>query len=69
MIQVQDCAVLCSLGSMADRDFEDMLGQTDLAVASMRRLWTDELRALAAGRPLTKWQRPEALWDDVKPVG
>ena len=68
MIQVQDCAVLCSLPTMEERNFEDMLGQTDLAVAQMRRMWTEELRALATGRPLTAWQRPTALWDDVKPV-
>ena len=62
LIGVQDCAVMASLSPMADRPHEDMLGQSDIGIAWLRRVWTRELQAFAAGTPGRLWQRPADLW-------
>jgi hypothetical protein len=62
LTQLQDCIVLMSLGPMSSREHREELGRTDMGIALMRRLWTRELTALADGRPLTPWKRPDYLW-------
>ena len=58
-------AVLESLGPPAERNFTESFGRTDVSIALMRRLWLRELKALAEGRPLKDWRRPDFLWPDV----
>jgi 5,5'-dehydrodivanillate O-demethylase oxygenase subunit len=53
-------------GYVADRTNEH-LGRTDAGVVHWRRLWERELRALAEGRPLTDWHRPD--WMLTSPTG
>ena len=65
LVQVQDCTVMTSLGPMATREHKEMLGQTDVAIALLRRLWKQELQAFAAGRPLQQWKRPDRLWAEM----
>ena len=65
LTNVQDCAVLASLGPPAQRTFDELLGGTDVSVALMRRLWLRELKAFAEARPLTEWRRPDYLWADI----
>jgi 5,5'-dehydrodivanillate O-demethylase len=65
LTNIQDCAVLASLGPPAERTFDELLGRTDVSVALMRRLWLRELKAFAEGKPLTQWRRPEYLWADI----
>ena len=65
LTNIQDCAVLASLGPPAERTFDELLGGTDVSVALMRRLWLRELKAFAEGQPLTQWRRPEYLWADI----
>jgi 5,5'-dehydrodivanillate O-demethylase len=65
LTNIQDCAVLASLGPPAQRTFDELLGGTDVSVALMRRLWLRELKALADGRPLKEWRRPDHLWADI----
>ena len=65
---IQDCTVMASLGPMASREHKEMLGQTDLAIAHLRRLWKQELQAFAAGRPLRDWKRPKSLWEALAPM-
>jgi 5,5'-dehydrodivanillate O-demethylase len=60
---IQDCAVQSSLGPMASREHFEMLGQTDLGIAMLRRFWKQELQAFAAGRKLRDWKRPDSLWE------
>jgi len=60
---LQDCTVMSSLGPMASREHHEMLGQTDLAIALLRRLWKQELQDFAAGRKLRDWKRPNSLWE------
>ena len=48
---------------MATREHKEMLGQTDLAIAHLRRMWKEELTAFANGRPLRDWKRPNSLWE------
>lgn len=55
---VQDMVTLLGQGIVADRGHEH-LGQEDIGVVLLRRLWRRELRALAEGRPLKEWKRPE----------
>jgi hypothetical protein len=59
---VQDCVVQSSLGPMATREHKEMLGQTDLAIAHLRRMWKQELTAFANGKPQRDWKRPNSLW-------
>jgi 5,5'-dehydrodivanillate O-demethylase len=62
LTNVQDCAVMASMYPMATREHHEMLGQTDLAVALLRRLWKQELAAFAAGQKTREWKRPPSLW-------
>jgi 5,5'-dehydrodivanillate O-demethylase len=66
LIQLQDLTVMISLNPMADRPHGDLLGQTDVAVSRMRRLWLQELRNLAAGAPPRDWKRPDYLWEAAR---
>lgn len=65
LTNIQDCSVLMSLGPVAERDFPENRGATDVSVVMLRRLFAREIAALAEGRPLTEWKRPEYLWKDV----
>lgn len=65
LTNVQDLSVLASLGPVAERDFPENRGATDLSIIIMRRLFVRELTALAEGQPLKEWKRPEYLWKDV----
>ena len=65
LTNIQDCSVLMSLGPVAERDFPENRGATDVSVVMLRRLFAREMSALAEGRPLTEWKRPEYLWKDV----
>jgi 5,5'-dehydrodivanillate O-demethylase oxygenase subunit len=65
LTNVQDYAVLKSLGPPAKRQFTETFGRTDASVAMLRRVFLRELKALAEGRPLKEWRRPPFLWDDV----
>ena len=44
-------------GPIAPRD-DDHLGQSDVGIIALRKLWRAELEALAAGRPMRDWHRP-----------
>jgi 5,5'-dehydrodivanillate O-demethylase oxygenase subunit len=65
LTNLQDCAVLMSLGTPESRQFTESLGRTDVSIALMRRIWLRELRLLAAGEPLKAWSRPDYLWSEV----
>jgi 5,5'-dehydrodivanillate O-demethylase len=57
VVQLQDTLVL--LGQEGDEPGGSLA--PDPAVRVLHRLWERELRALAAGAPLTQWRRPERL--------
>ncbi|MBM2810182.1 MAG: hypothetical protein HW416_941 [Chloroflexi bacterium] len=59
MVKVQDCVSQSGQGRIADRGAEH-LGHTDGGVILYRKIWERELRALADGRPLKQWHRPES---------
>ena len=61
---VQDIAVQAGQGRIADRTNET-LGRSDAGIIAWRKILRRELRAIAAGRPRKKWQRPPA---DVVPT-
>ena len=65
LTNIQDCAVLQSLGPPSTRKFTEAFGRTDVSVAMLRRLFLRELKALAEGRPMKDWSRPAYLWEDV----
>jgi 5,5'-dehydrodivanillate O-demethylase len=58
MVKFQDSVSQVGQGRIADRSAEH-LGRTDEKVILWRKLWERELRALAEGRPLKQWVRPE----------
>ncbi len=58
----QDEVVQVGQGVIADRRRGiENLGSTDVGVVAIRRLYTQELKALAEGRPLHNFERPEGL--------
>ncbi len=61
---VQDIAVQAGQGRIANRENE-FLGRSDNGILLWRRILARELRAIAAGEPHKKWERPP---EDVVPV-
>jgi 5,5'-dehydrodivanillate O-demethylase len=59
MVMVQDYVAVVPQ-RLADRDHE-RLGRGDSGVILLRSLWARELQALAEGRPLKEWSRPERV--------
>jgi 5,5'-dehydrodivanillate O-demethylase len=59
-VNVQDYVAQVAQGAIADRG-QERLGRGDAGVILLRKLWERELRALAEGRPLKEWRRPERL--------
>jgi 5,5'-dehydrodivanillate O-demethylase len=55
---VEDNVVLAAQGRITDRS-RDWLGQSDKGIILLRRILERELTALAEGRPLKAWRRPE----------
>ena len=60
VVGIQDYVAQAGQGAIADREHE-RLGREDVAILLLRKLWARELRALAEGRPLNEWTRPERL--------
>jgi 5,5'-dehydrodivanillate O-demethylase len=60
LVFFQDDVVLTAQGPIPDRE-KDNLGPADSSVILTRNIWRRELKALAEGRPLTQWARPDAL--------
>ena len=58
--RLQDDIAQMGQGAITNRRF-DRLGQSDAGVIMVRKLWTRELKALAAGEPLKQWRRPADL--------
>jgi 5,5'-dehydrodivanillate O-demethylase len=64
LTDVQDLSIMASLNPMASREPTEMLGQSDMGIALLRRVWQRELQAFADGRPLTPWKRPDRMWEE-----
>ena len=62
LIRIQDGVAICGQGKIVDRSRE-RLGTSDAAVILLRKLWTRELKSLAAGKTLTRFGTldPQAL--------
>ena len=59
-VALGDLTTMVGQGVIADRA-NDRLGRSDAGVILVRKMWERELRALAQGRPLKRWMRPEGL--------
>jgi 5,5'-dehydrodivanillate O-demethylase len=53
-VRMQDHIAQIGQGTIADHS-QDTLGQGDIGIAYMRRMWQRELKALDEGRPLKPW--------------
>jgi 5,5'-dehydrodivanillate O-demethylase len=60
MVALQDAVTQGGQGVIPDREHE-RLGRNDAGVILFRNLWLQELQALAEGRPLRQWVKPEGL--------
>ena len=60
LVNIQDHVAQQGQGAIPDREAE-RLGHSDVAIILVRQIWRRELNALAQGRPLKKWSRPERL--------
>jgi len=58
LVHAQDYVAQVGQGSRAERT-QEHLGRSDTGVILFRKIWERELRALAEGRPLKKWQLPQ----------
>jgi 5,5'-dehydrodivanillate O-demethylase oxygenase subunit len=57
LVRLQDDIAQLGQGHLVDRT-QERLGRGDVGMIAIRKLWQRELRALAEGRPLTRWTRP-----------
>jgi 5,5'-dehydrodivanillate O-demethylase len=55
---MQDSVAQVGQGRIVNRD-NDHLGRSDIGVILLRKLWRQELQALAEGLPMREWTRPE----------
>jgi 5,5'-dehydrodivanillate O-demethylase len=53
-VRMQDHVAQIGQGTIADHS-NDMLGQGDIGIAMIRKLWARELKALSEGKPLKPW--------------
>jgi 5,5'-dehydrodivanillate O-demethylase len=60
LVNIQDTVAQVGQGLIPDRARE-RLGRSDVAILLIRKIWRRELQALAEGRPLKQWARPEQL--------
>jgi 5,5'-dehydrodivanillate O-demethylase oxygenase subunit len=60
IVNIQDHVAQEGQGAIPDRETE-RLGRSDVAIILLRQIWQRELSALAEGKPLKKWSRPERL--------
>jgi 5,5'-dehydrodivanillate O-demethylase oxygenase subunit len=60
IVNIQDHVAQEGQGAIPDRETE-RLGRSDVAIILLRQIWRRELSALAEGKPLKKWSRPERL--------
>jgi 5,5'-dehydrodivanillate O-demethylase len=60
LFQVQDNVALAGQGRITDRS-QDRLGQSDVGVILLRRIFERELGALADGKPLKDWKAGDQL--------
>ena len=58
--RLQDDVAQMGQGPIAPRG-DDRLGRSDAGVIAIRKVWTRELKKLAAGEPLKEWRRPADL--------
>ncbi|HEY3115211.1 MAG TPA: Rieske 2Fe-2S domain-containing protein [Chloroflexota bacterium] len=69
LVNIQDYIAQVGIGDIAENPPDEHLGSSDMAIVKLRRLWARELEALAAGRPLTQWRRPDSLWSGLSATG
>ncbi len=67
IVNIQDTVAQVGQGAIADRRAE-RLGRSDVGIILIRKIWERELAALADGRPLKQWQRPERIAPTVGAV-
>jgi len=60
IVNIQDHVSQEGQGAIPNRDVE-RLGRSDVAVILLRQIWQRELRALAEGRAIKHWSRPQRL--------
>ena len=60
VVRIQDGVTVVGQGEIVDRSAEH-LGATDAAVILLRKIWSRELRRVAAGEALTPFRRPADL--------
>ncbi|MDO9088728.1 MAG: Rieske 2Fe-2S domain-containing protein [Burkholderiaceae bacterium] len=60
LLSVQDGVALKGQGVIANRQTE-VLGQSDHQIVRMRRLWVEDMAAIAEGRPRRQWKWPRRL--------
>jgi 5,5'-dehydrodivanillate O-demethylase len=58
LANIQDTVSCGGQGVIADRSLEN-LGQSDVGVATLRRIWAREMEAIRDGQPMKRWVRPD----------
>lgn len=60
MVQIQDYLAMVGQGAISDR-VPEHLGRSDKVLVMRKKIWERELLALAQGKPLKEWKRPDRL--------
>jgi len=60
LVNIQDHVAQQGQGAIPDRRAE-RLGRSDVAIILLRQIWLRELSALAEGRTMKQWRRPNKL--------
>jgi 5,5'-dehydrodivanillate O-demethylase len=64
---IQDTVSIGGQGVIVDRSQEN-LGQSDRGIAVLRKIWAREMKAIAEGRPITRFHRPASFVFDDREV-
>jgi 5,5'-dehydrodivanillate O-demethylase len=68
MVRLQDDVAQGGQGRIVDRSLE-RLGSTDIGVVAIRRIWRQELQALADGAPTKMWKKTPSIRPSVWGLG
>ena len=65
---IQDTVSIGGQGVIVDRSQEN-LGRSDVGIAMLRRVWAREMKAIAEGKPVKRFYRPDGFVFDDRKVG
>ncbi|MEA2640665.1 MAG: 5,5-dehydrodivanillate O-demethylase oxygenase subunit [Chloroflexota bacterium] len=69
LVNIQDYVAQVGQGDIASQPHAEHLGRSDVGIILLRKIWAQELQALAEGKPQRQWVRPPTLWNNYSAAG